>query len=197
MALKFLEPVSPLVKLMEREVRLTGLKGIDNALLSLLEVVPDNAYKDGKLQVIELLDTASYLQSKGKRSTITPFFKQLGSTIKALESIAKISSVDGSTKINKLDLSLLFRSDLTESDPYQWLYSGLADPSKSESVVLGQIAKLAEDTELLTSPGKKEKQRKQSPITRQSREKLINRCRRASAPASASTFQPFMSQQNS
>jgi hypothetical protein len=160
MALKFLDPVTPLVELLEKEVGLTGLKGIDNALLSMLEVVPDNAYKDGKLQVIELLDTASYLQSMGKRQTITPFFKQLGSTIRALKAISKTSSVGGSTEVNKLDLGLLFRSDLTQSDPYQWLYSSLVDPANSQTSILGEIAKLASDTQAETSLTEREKAKK-------------------------------------
>lgn len=166
MALKFLEPISPLVELLEKEVGLTGLKGIDNALLSMLEVVPDNAYKDGKLQVIELLDTASYLQSMGKRQTITPFFKQLGSTIRALKAIAKTSSLGGSTEVNKLDLGLLFRSDLTQSDPYQWLYSSLVDPANSQTTVLGEIAKLASDTQAETSLTDREKAKKAKPTNK-------------------------------
>jgi hypothetical protein len=151
-ALAFLLPtVWPQVKLMEQEIPLSGISGIDNSLLALLEAVPGNYYKDGKLQVIEIIDTAQYIKSKGSTITITPLFSALGKTIKALEAISQFTTVQGSAGMDKLELGMLFRSDISDQDSYKWLYSALANPANSKETLLGGLADLANRTQSQTS----------------------------------------------
>lgn len=157
-----LSPLWPFVKALEQEISGTGIDGIDNALLSLFEAVPGNAYKDGKLQVIEIIDTAQYMTrnkalagKEGSSLSITPLFKVLGTTIRSMERIGGIFSVSGVAGMDQLDLGLLFRTDLAADDSYRWLYSALADPTSAEQRLLGGFADLAKATENTLTPRNK------------------------------------------
>jgi hypothetical protein len=147
LALVFLGPYKPLVNTLEKEIRLTGNRGIDSVILSLLESVPDNAYRDGKLQLIELVDTAAYLKGSTD-ATITTYFKTLGNTIRTLELLAGRPSASGLAGMDSLELGLLFRSDLSAefNDPYAWLYNATAGTPGTLNFS-GDIASLAKQVE--------------------------------------------------
>ena len=107
-ALDLLSPVQPAVGFFTQEI--TALNGVPEelrpALYSFIESVPGNQYRDGKIQVIELLDAAflaAATYNKKQYSTITPYVKSAENLFITLE---KIRSYTGSKDIILGDFSL-------------------------------------------------------------------------------------------
>ncbi|MEB3276443.1 MAG: Calx-beta domain-containing protein, partial [Cyanobacteriota bacterium] len=141
LALELLEEIQPLITLLERTVPLTGIDRVDNFLLATFQSIPGNAYRDDKLQLVELLDSLIFF-SGSSTTSITGFVKSLSTTISTLQLLAAQTNVEGTASLTGLNLELLYRGDLTSNDPYRWLYQAYSDPNQLLAQVAGEFAAL-------------------------------------------------------
>ena len=176
-ALKFLSPFKTLVEGLETTIPLPDNDYLRNAILYLLEGVPGNAYKDGKLQAIELLDAAIYLGGNGAIQknggdklenvsvpSITPFFKALGNTIRTLELLSGKTIPNGLASIDKLNLDLNFRGDVGADDPYRWLTQAYGYYNSLSQQFTGDLAGFVDDLQSSSRlKGKKEVDKSNAP----------------------------------
>ena len=155
------------VKTLEKEVDLPSYEPLRNTLLKLFESVPGNAYADGKLQVIEIIDTLYYTATRlNKKSSkgyvaLTPTIKGLGKVIGFAEGvIAQTWKSSGRTADQYFYANSLFR-DEKDGTPYQFdnilldlVYhnDNTANPGYTwlDDAIVSRVGKLPEKVNLST-----------------------------------------------
>jgi hypothetical protein len=143
-AKQWLQDNSPLVDFvnkMEQELKLTKSSTFNNALLKLFESTPYNAYVDGKLQVVEILDTlyysiakANFIRRGGEETKfqgyvpLTPGLKGLGYLVKTKQAFAKLGQSTSSPSKEAI-YNLLKTNKLSD-------YGSSQDPFKKDELIL-------------------------------------------------------------
>ena len=110
-ALDLLSPVKPIVDFFTQDV--TTLNGVDQALkdsiVSFLESTPGNAYADGKVQAVELVDTAltgKAIAPGQAQSSLSQAVKAAQNVFTTLEIVQNLSKQDsGSVDLGEISVS--------------------------------------------------------------------------------------------
>jgi VCBS repeat-containing protein len=157
--------IRKLTKLLEKEISLPSYEPLRNTLLKLFESVPGNAYADGKLQVIEIIDTLYYtatrLNPKAQKAYVplTPAIKGLGKVIGFAEGLVAQTWKSGGLKpddyyynnslfrdekdgtpyqFNNILLDLVYHNDTAKDSAYSWL----------NDAIVGLVGKLPDKVNL-------------------------------------------------
>lgn len=137
--------LTPIVKGLETKIPLDWSSTVKNILASLLEGSPNNAYVDGEVQVIEVLDSIYYSVSKfqqlkggsvniQKYIPLSPGIKAMGAWIRNAENILSLRNSNRS-ETNKLLKNKLFPA--LNEDPWKAKSLELNLDYKSDSPVDG------------------------------------------------------------